>query len=70
MGDDIKFWRGRRISELTADELRVALAEVYRELERLSWLTHQQKLIIEKGGKKRGRHKKQEPEEDLEEALA
>ena len=67
MNEDIRYWRGKRIEDLSASELRDAIKEIYREMEQLSWLVHQQRKVIETTGKKRGR-KKKEPEEELVEA--
>jgi hypothetical protein len=37
MEEDIKFWRGQRLVDMSADDLRAALAELYREHEQLKW---------------------------------
>jgi hypothetical protein len=54
MNEEIKFWRGTPINELDLDQLREALAEVYRDLERLTWEVHQHRVNAERG-KKRGK---------------
>jgi hypothetical protein len=36
MEQDILFWRGQRVAEMSADQLREALAELYRMYERTS----------------------------------
>jgi hypothetical protein len=37
MNEDIAFWKGQKVKEMDAPELRTALAELYREHERLKW---------------------------------
>lgn len=71
MNEDIRYWRGKRIEQLSVGELREALVEIYRENERLMWLTHQQRMVIERSGKSAKAHRKvKEVEVDVEEVEA
>ena len=37
MEEGIRYWRGQSVTKLSGDELRTALAEVYRQLEQAQW---------------------------------
>jgi hypothetical protein len=69
MTDDIKFWQGKAIKDMDADELRAALAIVYREHEQVVWLAHQQKLVIEKLTKAKKGKVPDDIDEEIEQAI-
>lgn len=65
MDENINYWRGKPVNSLTADELREALTDVYRQLEQSRWDAQKAKMQLAKATKGKRVADNDEVEEDI-----